>query len=93
MTQEEKDSYYVQMEKVQVGMIESDFSALWEEVKKDNRIGIIDVDQYESEGYISRSYKIGYFYYESYGDVAYPKEVVLAVVDCVNQKVSSIYYP
>ncbi len=88
-SEEEKAAYMDAMGRVVPGMAEEDFLALFEEVGTETRkIGLLDADQYQAEGYISRSYWIGYLYAGSY-----LQTIRVASVTCTNGAVNSIFYP
>jgi hypothetical protein len=82
------DDVYANLKKVEIGMNETSVfpvsPAQTESMAIFPRDQICEVTEYKAEGYNSRTYYVGYM---SYGNCNW-----VASIDCVNGKVSSIFY-
>jgi hypothetical protein len=79
------ESVYANLKKVEIGMSETvDVRSIF---PKDQ---ICEVTEYRAEGYISRTYYVGYKSTDP-GDF-YPTCNWIAAIDCMNGKVTSIFY-
>jgi len=80
---------FTNLKKVEIGMdeieIRNDNLYSWQKQSIFSKEQICDVTEYKSEGYVSRSYYVGYIDYS--GNCEW-----VASIDCVNGKVSSIFY-
>lgn len=88
---EEQGDFQAKMSHVEPGMSEQDFLALFPVLKSNEtrKYGIVDVQRYQSNGYDSRTYWLGFIYVDY--NVARVKQVVS--VRCTNEVVGDIYWP